>query len=70
MLFNDWVVCNVASISRDYDTYVGSNAYGASRTVKRTHGRDFAIAIAKGSAVHKYSIYSRALPQRQIHVSG
>jgi hypothetical protein len=49
--FKDWVTCKVSPISRDNDTYVGSNAYGASRTVERTRGRDFAVAIAKGSAV-------------------
>lgn len=47
----DWVTCKVFSVSRDNDTYVASNAYGASRTVERTIGRDFALAIAKGSAV-------------------
>lgn len=49
--FKDWVTCKVSPISRENDTYVGSNAYGASRTVERTRGRDFALAIAKGSAV-------------------
>jgi hypothetical protein len=43
-----WVTCVVAPISRENDTYVGSNAYGASRTIKRTRGRDFAIALPKG----------------------
>ena len=49
--FKDWVTCKVSPISRDNDTYVGSNAYGTSRTVERTWGSDFAVAIAKGSAV-------------------
>ena len=47
----DWVTCKVSTVSRDDDTYVGSNAYGASRTVERTRGRDFALAMTKGSAV-------------------
>lgn len=49
--FKDWVTCKVSPVSRDNDTYVGSNAYGASLTVERTRGRDFSLAIAKGSAV-------------------
>jgi hypothetical protein len=45
--YKDWVMCEVSPIFRDIDTYVGSNAYGASSTVKRTRGSDFAVAITK-----------------------
>jgi len=47
----NWVTCKVAPIERKEDTYVGSNALGASRTVERTRGLDFAVAIPKGSVV-------------------
>ncbi|MEK6201309.1 MAG: hypothetical protein N2A40_02660, partial [Desulfobulbaceae bacterium] len=40
-----WPACKVASVHRDDDTYVASNAFGASRVVKRTRGIDFALAI-------------------------
>lgn len=50
---SDWVTCKVSAISRETGTYVGSNAYGISQAVTRTRGRDFSIAIAKGSAVLK-----------------
>lgn len=48
----NWVTCKVAPIERKKDTYIGTNAYGArSRTVERTEGHDFAVAIPKGSVV-------------------
>lgn len=43
------ITCKVTSISRQNSTYTGSNAYGASRTVKRIKGLDFALAIPKSS---------------------
>ncbi len=49
--FKDWVTCTVSYIWYKNDTYVGSNAYGASRTVERIRGLNFALAIAKSSAV-------------------
>lgn len=49
-VFKDWVTCKVSAISRDYNSYVGSNAFGASRKVDRTHGLDFSLALAKDSA--------------------
>lgn len=45
----DWVTCKIAPIRRVNDTYIGSNAYGASRTVDRTNGEDFSLAIPKNS---------------------
>jgi hypothetical protein len=46
----NWVTCKVAPIKEEEDTYIGSNAFGAgSRTVERTRGHNFAIAILKGS---------------------
>ncbi len=48
-MFKDWITCKVSPFSRDNDTYVGSNAYGASRTVERIRGRDFSLAITKSS---------------------
>lgn len=47
----NWVTCRVAHIERMEDTYVGSNAFGTSRTVERRRGHDFAVAIPKGSVV-------------------
>lgn len=48
-----WATCKIAEVSRKYDTYTGSNAYGASRTVKKTEGLDFALAIRAGSPALK-----------------
>jgi len=48
---SDWITCKVAPTFRHNDTYVGSNAFGASRTVARTRGNDFALAIARDSPV-------------------
>jgi|CXWL01.1.fsa_nt_gi hypothetical protein len=47
--FKDWFTCKVTSISRESDTYEGGNAFGASLTVERTQGRDFALAFQKDS---------------------
>jgi len=45
----DWFTCNKSAISQTEDTYVGSNAYGATFTVKRIRGNNVALAILKGT---------------------
>jgi hypothetical protein len=44
-----WVICNVSIITRSHDTYEGTNAFGASRTVEREGGSNFALAFLKNS---------------------
>lgn len=56
--FEGWVTCKVSSISLNNDTYVGSNAYGASLTVERTRGHNFSLAISKGSAF-PYTVFTQ-----------
>lgn len=46
-----WVTCKVASVFDEYDTYVGSNAYGAAVTIDRYRGRDFALAFSNDSSM-------------------
>lgn len=48
-IYELWAICKVANISRENDTYVGSNAYGASRTINRERVLDFALAIRQDS---------------------
>jgi len=45
----EWVTCHIAQISRERDTYVGQNVYGARTTVARTRGEDFSIAVRRDS---------------------
>lgn len=47
----NWITCKVASVSREHDSYLGMNAFGASRTIERSQGRDFALAIPNGSPI-------------------
>jgi len=44
-LKKDWITCKVASISREHDTYDGSNAYGALIKIERERGYDFGLVI-------------------------
>lgn len=40
-----WVTCTVDNSTRENDTYIGSNAFGASVTVQRERGIDLALAF-------------------------
>lgn len=39
------LTCKVATLTREVATYTGQNSYGASVTVRRTRGSDFALSI-------------------------
>ncbi len=57
-----WVTCKLAVISRQYDRYTGTNAYGASSVVERTIGSDFALAFRKDSPILKLAVFYRRYP--------
>ena len=47
-----WVTCDVSQVSRVEDEYIGSNAYGASRSINRTRGINLALAIKAASLMN------------------
>lgn len=40
-----WTTCRISKILRVTDSYTGSNAYGATRSIERERGRDASIAL-------------------------
>ena len=53
-----WVTCLVGSISRNTDSYIGTNSFGVKRKILRTVGLDFAIAYQRAEAPTGYVVQS------------
>lgn len=45
-----WVTCKLGPVIREFSSYVGSNAYGASMKVDKVFGKDLAIAVKPESS--------------------
>lgn len=61
-----WVTCTVASISEKHDTYIGSNAFGVSRSIKRKRGHNFSLAIHEDSPLLN-TVFSKNQYQNSIY---
>jgi hypothetical protein len=59
-----WVTCKIAAVTREEDTYVGSNAYGAKAAIDRTTGKDFGIAVRRDSSFFESDIFDHTIESK------